>query len=214
MDVFKTLLLAASESIQVQFFANLVISLLGAIWILSSRKQSSDIFRWQTWSVFWVATSGYYFLELSLGPDSVWWIPYLSLDLSIAALFIGALKELDKLDENSLHAVIVVIVTARLLDIIIVAIDPHAYAYCHQALASLSFLFWSWIHRVEHPSSSLVLLTYGLIQLPLQQFAELANIELTVTGGAFVDLTFLAYFLSKFPLLPATLTSLTYKDRS
>lgn len=215
MELFKSILGATNDNPGVAYFANLIICLIATVWVYTSKEKCDHQARWLPWTAFWFFTAVYYFLELI--PHCQWWIPYLSLDLSLIFLVIGLGNELVKDNKNKrlfIGIAFIIIVLARIADITYIHYNPCELAFFHQFICAVILVTWGWVHRNDDITQSIVIVTYGLMQLPSKQLIELFGLKTTISADEFVGETFLAYFLAKFALIVATYSLLNIKKQN
>ncbi|MDX1489774.1 MAG: hypothetical protein R3332_00665 [Pseudohongiellaceae bacterium] len=212
MELFTAILNSTNSNGQLEYFANFLVCLMGFIWVVSSLGKAVDYNRWHTWSGFWFFTGLYYAFQLIAWPNDFWWVPFLFLDLSVFFLLWGFLKLQGFKDSPHLIALVLLVVATRVFDVLHVYYLPFELAYGHQLLIAIALLLWSWSHRIESPSNSLAIMIYALIQMPTLQILDLFGMETSLTADRFINLTFLAYFLSKFALIPASLSVVLKRD--
>ena len=170
MDLFTYLIKSVNSNSNVLTISNLVISIIGLIWIYGINATHNK-HRKYTWLVFWGATAAFYLLKIKItDADKLGWIPYIALDVSFLALLIGVVLDLGfaGIRRNSfIILAFVIAIGARLIDIHIK--DSGGVMYVHQLVITLALLLWAWRHSLEDVNQSLVVVVYALIQFPFQQ---------------------------------------------
>lgn len=204
MDLFTALLKSTKYDYDVIFLANFVICLIGFIWVAGAKSIVASKVRWFAWLIFWLSTSIFYLLKLSALPSAVY--PFFALDISLVALLVGAVLD-SNYEKNTKYLLISIAVLfsvgSRVTDILNVS-NINNLDYGHALVITFSFLIWGWIHRAENITQSLVLIIYGLMQLPFLQIVGMLNIDTSLSADKFVSTTYVAYFVGKFALIIAS----------
>lgn len=203
MDLFTALLKSTNNDWGVIFLANLTICLIGFAWIVGAKNIATSKARWLTFLFFWFGLSVFYFLKLFAVPAAEF--PFYFLDLSLAALLIGAALEigLNKKQKYILIlTAIIVLAVARIFDNYNIT-NINNLDYGNQLITTFGILIWAWIHRLENITQSLVIVVYGLMQMPFLQIVDLFHIHSSLSTDDFVSATYVAYFIGKFALIAA-----------
>jgi hypothetical protein len=178
--------------------ANLAASLLVLIWTLGIDAKNREVWAWRGWVGFWIGTTVFYSLR-SIDPswDEIGVFVWLYLATFSLLLPLGTTNLVSR---QRVILVIAIVATTAVADGL--TIRAWRVAGWHQALTALAFLLWAWRIRSQDTEKSLVLIGYGIVQLPVAPFLSLIGIA-GPDYETFVRSTYITYLALKIPLIPS-----------
>lgn len=205
---------------------NLLLCLLGAIWLYGVKRECRFIREWRAWLCFWLATALYYLMAfiavdqcpigakcvLRCTADACSSLPafssrmgppweQLGLYIATAALLWLNVSTGGKRLLRDFTIPILLVIVAAICDYFIFKRASVRYTGVHQLLTAVTIGFSAWRLRLRDQSKSAALLLYALVQLPVQPLLTLSEID-TGSYKGFTAGTGLAYAALKLAILP------------
>jgi hypothetical protein len=218
---------------------NLILCLLGALWLVGVKRESRSRLEWRTWFVFWVATGLYYAMlaivevtDSSRCIDGVvlcalsgckhhssvpGFVSRLGPPFEQAGLYVATAALLwgnrpGRAGRGAAWLLPALLVTtAALLDFFIGCRLGIDHTGVHQTLTALAIGQAAWRLRERDQTKSSALLLYALVQLPVRPLMQLWGIQ-TAGHSEFVRSTLAVYAALKLALIPVTCFIATKAD--